>query len=52
MDNPIDNLIEKTFLLLGTLQAVDTKNPEWCKEFADSLSQQQNATRPFMKTQN
>lgn len=40
---PIDNLTEKTFRLLGTLQAVDIEDVQWQKEFIAALTEQQGA---------
>ena len=50
--NPIDSLTEKTFRLLGTLQAVDIEDTQWQKEFFAALAEQQDAVRPFAKAQN
>ena len=49
---PIDNLTEKTFRLLGTLQTVDIEDVQWQKEFIAALTEQQDAVRPFAKAQN
>ena len=49
---PIDSLTEKTFRLLGTLQAVDIEDTQWQKEFIAALTEQQDAVRPFAKAQN
>ena len=49
---PLDNLTEKTFRLLGTLQTVDIEDIQWQKEFIAALTEQQDAVRPFAKAQN
>ena len=47
--NPLDNLTEKTFRLLGTLQAVDVEDPQWQKEFGKALMEQYQSITPFLQ---
>jgi hypothetical protein len=44
-----DFLTEKTFRLLGTLQAVDVEDPQWQKEFGKALMEQYQSIIPFLQ---
>lgn len=46
--NPIENLTEKTFRLLGALQELDKQDPESHKEFGEALMEQARAMQPFL----
>lgn len=46
---PLDNLTEKTFLLLGSLQDVDLEDVQWQKEFVEAMIEQEKAMRPFLQ---
>ena len=43
----IDNLMEKTFLLLGCLQDYDPEDREWKVKFVMALSHQRGALNVF-----
>lgn len=47
--SPLDNLTEKTFLLLGSLQDVDLEDVQWQKEFGEAMIEQAKAMRPFLQ---
>ena len=46
---PIDNLTEKTFLLLGSLKHVDLEDAQWQKEFGEAMIEQAKAMQPFLQ---
>ena len=48
-ENPIDNLTEKTFRLLGALQDLDEQDPESHKKFGAALIEQAKAMQPFLQ---
>jgi hypothetical protein len=50
-ENPIDNLKEKTFRLLGALQDLewDDQDPESQKEFGEAMMAQAKAMQPFLQ---
>ena len=50
-ENPIDNLKEKTFRLLGALQllAMNAQDPESHKKFGAALIEQAKAMQPFLQ---
>lgn len=45
--NPIDNLTEKTFRLLGALQELNEQDLESQKKFGEALIEQARAMQPF-----
>lgn len=47
--NPIENLTEKTFRLLGALQELDEQDPESHKEFGEALMEQYKCMMPFLQ---
>lgn len=47
--DPIDNLTEKTFRLLGALQELDEQDPESHKEFGEALIEQYKCMTPFIQ---
>jgi hypothetical protein len=48
-ENPIDNLTEKTFRLLGALQDLDEQDPESHKKFGEAMMAQAKAMQPFLQ---
>jgi hypothetical protein len=46
--NPIDNLKEKTFRLLGALQELDEQDPESHEKFGEAMIEQARAMQPFL----
>ena len=48
--NPIENLTEKTFRLLGALQDLDEQDPESHKEFGEALMEQYKCMMPFLSS--
>lgn len=46
--DPIDNLTEKTFRLLGAIQELDQQDPESQKKFGEALMAQYHSILPFM----
>lgn len=46
--DPIDNLTEKTFRLLGAIQELDQQDPESHKKFGEALMAQYHSILPFM----
>lgn len=47
--DPIDNLTEKTFRLLGALQELDKQDPESQKKFGKALMEQFIVIQPFLQ---
>jgi hypothetical protein len=47
-ENPIDNLKEKTFRLLGALQDLEEQDPESHKKFGEAMMSQAKAMQPFL----
>jgi len=47
-ENPIDNLTEKTFRLLGALQDLDEQDPESQNKFGEAMMAQAKAMQPFL----
>ena len=47
-ENPIDNLKEKTFRLLGALQDLEEQDPESHKKFGEAMMAQAKAMQPFL----
>lgn len=48
-ENPIDDLTEKTFRLLGALQDLDEQDPESHKKFGEAMMTQAKAMQPFLQ---
>jgi hypothetical protein len=48
-ENPIDDLTEKTFRLLGALQDLDEQDPESHKKFGEAMMAQAKAMQPFLQ---
>lgn len=48
-ENPIDDLTEKTFRLLGALQDLDEQDPESHKKFGEAMIAQAKAMQPFLQ---
>jgi hypothetical protein len=48
-NSPIDNLTEKTFKLLGTLQEIDPDSQEWQTKFFETIAEQYDAITPFLR---
>lgn len=46
--DPINNLTEKTFRLLGVLQELDKQDPESQKKFGEAMIEQARAMQPFL----
>lgn len=46
--DPVDNLTEKTFRLLGALQELNEQDPESHKKFSEAIIEQARAFRPFL----
>ena len=47
--NPLDNLTEKTFRLMGAIQEFDEQDPESHKEFGAALMEEYKAIIPFLQ---
>jgi len=47
--NPLDNLTEKTFRLMGAIQEFDEQDPESHKEFGAALMEEYKAIVPFLQ---
>jgi len=46
--DPLENLTEKTFRLLGALQEFDEQDPESHKKFGEAMMEQARAMQPFL----
>jgi hypothetical protein len=46
--NPLDNLTEKTFRLLGALQELNEQDPESHNKFGEAMIEQARAMQPFL----
>ena len=46
--DPLENLTEKTFRLLGALQDLDEQDPESHKKFGEAMMAQAKAMQPFL----